>query len=172
MMKLTHPTLLSLSMASMLATASPSETTLEKFKIAVIKDTTGSSELMQGDYTSGMHKLTSAKESSTGFDIDMGLCAANLKHLKFEQAEEACSDAIEGIDAHAARSREGKFIKALALSNRGIVRYLQDDSYGALEDFSSALLLSDSKVIKDNLAYLKVSMSKRTLGTDTVELTE
>lgn len=171
-MKLTHPTLLSLSMASMLATATPSDITLEKFKIAVIKNTTGSSDLMQGDYRSGMHKLTSAKKTSTGFDIDMGLCAAHLKSHKFDQAEKACSEAIKGIDNHAARSREGKFIKALALSNRGIVRYLQDNSYGALEDLSSALMLSDSKVIKDNLAYLKISMSKRTLDTNTVELTE
>ncbi|WP_286234894.1 hypothetical protein [Thalassotalea sediminis] len=171
-MKSTPPKLVSLVLASMLSTVTLADEPLSKFKVAVIKNTAGSSELVNGNYTSGLNKLKHAQKSSHHFEIDMGLCAANLKRYKFDQAEEACSKAINNIDTHAARSREGKFIKALALSNRGIVRYLQNNNFGALDDFTSALLLSDSRVIKDNLAYFKSTMHARTLGSETLEVTE
>ena len=131
---------------------------IEGFKVAIIKDAAGTTEIVDGHFAKGIDKLNHASETSA-FDVDMGLCVANLKSEKLHAAEKACSNAVSSTEMNVGRSRHGKLLKALAHSNRGIVRYLKNDTVGAYDDFTSALLLVDNKIIADNLTYFKSTIT-------------
>ncbi|MCH2058510.1 MAG: hypothetical protein MK214_18260 [Thalassotalea sp.] len=141
-----------------LVEAKPLETTpkLHGLKIAVVKDAVGSTDIVAGEYTTGLSKideLTPKQES--GYDIAMGKCVANIKLNELASANMACSQAIESINEINGHSRHIEFLKSMALSNRAIVRYLSNDRLGALDDFTSALLVNDNDIVKSNILALK-----------------
>ncbi|MAG76777.1 MAG: hypothetical protein CL811_08455 [Colwelliaceae bacterium] len=147
-----------MSAGTKLVEAKPLETTskLHGLKIAIVKDAVGSTDIVAGDYTTGLSKideLTPKQES--GYDIAMGKCVANIKLNELASANMACSQAIESIDEINGHSRHIEFLKSMALSNRAIVRYLSNDSLGALDDFTSALLVNDNDIVKSNILALK-----------------
>lgn len=129
---------------------------LHGLKLAVIKDAVGSNEIVSGDYISGLNKISGLPEKSlTAYDVAMGACVANIKLNELSKANAACSTAIDAINAIKGRGRHREYLKSIAYSNRAIVRYLSDDSSGALADFTNALLVDNNKVVKGNIAILK-----------------
>ena len=92
----------------------------------------------------------------------MGLCVASIKLSRFEEASTACTDAINAIemsDSTLGRGRHGKYLKSIAYSNRGIARYLANDDTAAMTDFTTALMLNDNAIVKNNASTLKASLS-------------
>jgi hypothetical protein len=129
---------------------------LSGLKLAVIKDAIGSDEIVAGNYTTGLNKITDLQDKPlAAYDTAMGACVANIKLNDFSQASSACSKAIDAISAIKGRSRHNQYLKSIAYSNRAIVRYLSDDNQGALEDFTSALLVDDNSIVKNNILALK-----------------
>ncbi|MFD2167982.1 hypothetical protein ACFSJY_17135 [Thalassotalea euphylliae] len=133
--------------------ADTSAPALNGMKIAVVKDAIGSQDIVDGDYAEGLTKLASSDVQA--YDKAMGICVANIKLNNLDAADVACTSAIEEISSLNGRGRHAKFLKSVAYSNRAIVRYLSEDSEGALEDFTSAMLISDNDIVKDNLLTLK-----------------
>ncbi|GHE86367.1 hypothetical protein [Thalassotalea profundi] len=129
-----------------------------KFTVAIIKNAAGSNEIIKGDYHNGIESL-SMSDTKSSFDESMGLCVAYLQANSLADAEVACTDAITAIDTSKVKSHRSQLLKALAYSNRGIVKYFKADEYGALEDLSTALLLADDPVIINNINYLKSTAS-------------
>ncbi|GAA6204229.1 hypothetical protein [Thalassotalea sp. SU-HH00458] len=139
----------------------------EKFKVAVVKHTTGADKIVAGDYANGMKDIE--MKETIDFNHAMNLCAAQIKTYKFEKAEESCTKAIDSLSVNATRGRHGKLLKALAYSNRSIAKHLNNESYSAYEDLLTAKSLSENSIILDNLAYFKSSTSMTTsAGLDTV----
>lgn len=133
---------------------------LHGLKVAIIRGTVGSSDIITGDYQSGLNKLThSNTDTTSGYDKSMGLCVANIKLNELESAHQACTDAIEEVDTIIGRSRQKHFLKALAYSNRAIVHYLSKDNHGALKDFTNALFVDDNDIVKANIAALSTISS-------------
>ncbi|MDO6446605.1 hypothetical protein Q4493_12545 [Colwellia sp. 1_MG-2023] len=130
---------------------------VEKFKVAVVKDTTGADKIIAGEYTDGMKAIEMHKKID--YNHAMNLCAAQIKTFKFEKAEESCTKAIDSMSANATRGRHGKLLKALAYSNRSIAKHLNNESYSAYEDLLTAKSLSENAIILDNIAYFKSSTS-------------
>ncbi|GLX79431.1 hypothetical protein tinsulaeT_27710 [Thalassotalea insulae] len=126
----------------------------ENFTVAVIQDAVGSENLIAGNYHQGLTDLSS-KVSSDRFARLMGYCVAHIKTYKLAAAESSCTSAISALSSNAARGRKGKELKALAYSNRGIARFLNDDNLSAYEDFSTAKALSSNKIVIDNIRYFK-----------------
>lgn len=159
-MTLTQPkTLLLTSLLVISSTLSAEH--LGRFKVAVVKDTLGSQELVAGDFKSGLEQLVNAHKTRSSFNIAMGLCVAHLKQEALINAELSCSQAIEEAKTSLNNGKQGNLLKALAYSNRGIVRHLNKDDYGAFDDFTSAVLLSNSKLISDNLSIFKQAITVR-----------
>lgn len=128
------------------------------FKVAVIKDAVGSSLINKGLYMDAIAAISNddaADTMPTNFEQAMGLCAANLKMSRYEDAESACTLAITRLDETSATASKKNYLKALAYSNRAIVRHLADNPYGAVKDFSLALKSSPNKLVYSNLAKLE-----------------
>lgn len=129
---------------------------LKGLKLAVIKDAIGTDDILAGEYSSGLNKITDLNNSPLdAYDTAMGACVANIKLNELSVANQACSKAIDAISAIKGRGRHGEYLKSIAYSNRAIVRYLSEDSNGALDDLTSALLVSDNDVVKGNVLALK-----------------
>jgi len=144
-------------------TASFASNTIHGFKVAVAKGAVGSSNVVSGEYHQGIAKLNS-DDNSSSFDNLITLCAAQIKTLKLEAAESSCSSALSALSTNATRGRHGKLLKALAYSNRGIARYLNDDDSGAYKDFVIASNLTNNKIVSENLQYLESKLSNRIIA--------
>lgn len=155
-MKKIKPLLSALGFSSLLITSVFASDLSPKLTVAIIKDIAGSSDIKNGDYHTGIKSL-SRSSSVSKFDKSMGLCVAYLQANSFTNAEVACTDAITAIETHQSTGHKAKELKALAYNNRGIVKYFQDDAYGALVDLSTAVKLSDDPLIVSNINYLKMS---------------
>lgn len=155
-MKRITPLLTAMSMSSLLITSVFASDLPSKFTVAIIKDIAGSNDIKNGDFHTGIKSL-SRTSSASKFDKSMGLCVAYLQAKSLNRAEVACTDAITAIETHHSAGHKTKLLKALAYSNRGIVKYFQEDEYGALADLSTAVKLSDDPLIVNNINYLKIS---------------
>jgi hypothetical protein len=158
----TKVTLLSLLIASSAAVAEISSTKpllMNGFKIAVIKNFTGTKDIISGNYLNSISIINSENKQSSGFEKSMGLCVANLKVNRLAKAELACTRAIEAISAITADNKHNRYLKSLAYSNRGIVRYKSNSTLSAIEDFTTALKLSKHRYIKDNISALKTAIA-------------
>lgn len=137
-------------------TESSKNKALNGLKVAIIKDAIGTSELVSGLYNQGLEKLkTSTSQMEAGFEQATGLCVANLKTKRLSEADKACNQAIHYINHVDSSINHIQFLKSLAYSNRGIVRYLSNDNLGALDDFITALLIDNNHIVQDNLINIK-----------------
>jgi hypothetical protein len=137
---------------------------LSGFKIAVIKGAPGSKQILQGNYVNAINeiKTQTAKplpqaplaSAYINYELALGMCVANLKLKALTLAEHSCSQAVNLI-SQGKLPTASPYVKALAYSNRGIVRYLNNDEYGAVDDFTSAILISREPVISHNLSRFK-----------------
>jgi hypothetical protein len=165
----TKVTLLSLlimtSSAAIADISSSKSLSMSGFKIAVIKNSTGTEDIISGNYISGINHIKSEGETVSTFEKSMGLCVANLKVNRLAEAELACTSAIEsiplatGFSRSSTDNRHNKYLKSLAYSNRGIVRYQSNDPLSAIEDFNTAAQLSHHTYIKNNIAVIKTAIA-------------
>lgn len=130
------------------------------FTVAIIKHTNGSKELMAGQHQSGLKKLQEPL-LPINFERAMGVCVAQLKQDKFEQAEASCSRAIQLSHQELDNSGHANLLKAFAFNNRAIVRHYLQDKMGALDDFTSAYLLTNNQTIYKNLRHFKDSIANQ-----------
>ncbi|WP_448566892.1 hypothetical protein [Thalassotalea ganghwensis] len=157
-MKTIKPLLTLLALSSVYIGSALAYELSPKFTVAIIKGADGSSAIKTGQYLKGIEALELTQRTSV-FDKKMGLCVANLQTENYVQAKTDCSEAISAIDKEAISSHQSKRLKALAFSNRAIVNYYLDDKYAALDDLTSALLLTNDQVIVNNLHHLKKSLA-------------
>jgi len=136
---------------------------LAGFKIAVINGSAGSAEIVSGDYPKGLKTIGDSyspkANTSYAWEYEFGLCAANLKMKKLAKAEHACSRAITTMPRQIKHTRQGKYLHAIALSNRGIVRYIANDIRGALADFNRAQAIDNNSIVTQNLTQLTTSLA-------------
>lgn len=120
------------------------------YEMSVIEDAAEGRRLTQGDFTTAIDELSEPRLfGSTTFATSNNLCVAYTMTKKFEQAAAACDDAVaaRGRVRHPARwynstvTRTRVRDKALALSNRGVLRAVTGDVAGARVDFEQAIAM-------------------------------
>ena len=98
-----------------------------------IEDINGVRDVEAGNYQAGIRKLDAvlAKTSVTGnrLPILTNLCVAHVATGNLEQAESYCNQAVQ---------ISNKTTNTIALNNRAVLRYLQDDPVGAAADLEAA----------------------------------
>ena len=124
------------------------------FQVAVVELTPGAKEIIEGQYQTGLKKLTLQKTAKRpSFNRSLTLCAANIMVNDFQSADGACTVAIEKY-----KNRNGmnhKYLRSIAYSNRGIARYLQGDKEGASTDLRTAASIDRNRIVMANLAKIK-----------------
>lgn len=128
------------------------------FKVAVIRDAIGTKGIVKGDYETSISDLT-IKESD--FEVQMGLCVANMKLGKYELADTACTKAIEYISSDELNTSRAVYLASIAYSNRGIVKHYLNDKAAAFKDFNMALSFDSNDVVLTNLKALNIATLKK-----------
>lgn len=151
-------TLLTLLLANSAFALTQPGHTLDGFKIAVISNSSGSDDILSGRYQEGLEEITENyhpnSDISYAWEYELGICVANLKMKQLTKAETACSRALTTMPRQMKRSRRGKYLQSIALSNRGIVRYLSADITGALADFNKAMTINKNTIVRQNLSVI------------------
>jgi hypothetical protein len=125
---------------------------ISTFKVAVIKDTTASQEIISGDLEASITQLTLNNKNT--FENNTGLCVAYLKSKNVEKSESACTAAIESISS-VSYDKKKTYLQSLSYSNRAIARYLKNDFTGAMDDLSVATSINSNTITAGNLQLLK-----------------
>lgn len=127
----------------------------DSFKLAIIEGTSAAKTILSGDYHQSIEKLAATQtpvSDAQPFEAAMSWCVAKIKLNQLQQAQLWCDKAVALIEnSQDYRTKMAQF-KSLALNNRAIVKYLQDDNAGAYQDFNSALSLHQSRMVKSNQA--------------------
>lgn len=116
--------------------------------------------VLDGDYERAIRNIESAKESSFAFATSNNLCVALTKAGELEKAFEACDAAVvkaaHDVGIVSFYERGKRYIdRAVALTNRGVVRAVSGDEEGAGRDFAEAARLSrEFEASAVNLALL------------------
>lgn len=133
---------------------------LEKsqYKMVVIKDTPGVEALQSGDVAKGVN-LTQAAEANEldSYTRNLNLCVGYTKLAKFEEAEKACSAAVN--NALSSSLTPNADIRAYAFNNRGVMKLMANDNLGALEDFKRAAKVANNGIYKHNLIRLETALN-------------
>jgi tetratricopeptide (TPR) repeat protein len=132
------------------------------YTLAVIKGSPIYSNISDGNYTNAISHLAKMVKQSPDerYENSMSLCAANIKLNDLTTASKACDQAVSMIDqtnGYKGSKKKGKY-KALALNNRAIVKYFNDDQNGAYQDFNQALSLNNDPLIVANFKHFSVRM--------------
>ena len=126
-----------------------------KLRVAIVKNATGTHEIVKGEFDSGIKKLNKLYKGEDSFGSNMGLCVAYLKTKEAEQSESACTAAIDSAKKINLKNSKADYLKSLSYNNRGISRYINNDVSGALSDLSAAVLIDDNAITTSNLELLK-----------------
>ncbi|GGW93560.1 hypothetical protein [Alteromonas halophila] len=98
-----------------------------------IEDVNGVRDVEAGNYQTGIRKLEAAlaKTSVTGnrLPILTNLCVAHVATGDLEQANRYCNDAVQ---------HSNKLTSTIALNNRAVLHYLNDDLVAAAADLEAA----------------------------------
>lgn len=144
----------------MLFTSSSMATGLSEFKLAVIKNGVGSTDIIKGEFKQSIKLIQNENDKANTFENAMGLCVAHLKITSLIKADNACTNAIKILDSTEQSNRQAQYLKALALSNRAIVRYIDGKIIDSHKDFVNALGLSERDIIKNNFNVFKDKLMK------------
>lgn len=149
-----------LAAAPALALAAPTS-----YSMVVLEHAPEARNLMSGDYATTMEGIRNLEAVAyKSFDIHNNLCVGYTVTKAFDKAQAACDLAVE-LHADTARPYHGFMAtgmalsksnrKAVALTNRGVLKAVTGDTPGAAEDFTLAAESSNAVVESDaNLAYL------------------
>ena len=120
-----------------------------RLTVAFISDAAQASAIVRKQYDRAIEKLEDAPSKGLrGFYAANNLCVAYLKVGDAEQAQIACDTAVKRIQYLVENSRYGlryttagdyQRLLAVALSNRGVVNFVNDKPELAREDFESAI---------------------------------
>ena len=134
------------------------------YVMTVIADKAQGEQVVSGQYEDAIAAITSPKsQNRDSFAASNNLCVAYTKMNDLAKATAACADALQvsknifGPWYDASRMRSDR---ALALSNRGVIRATGDDS-GARQDFELAIKLGRKlSAPVENLARLETEASE------------
>jgi len=114
------------------------------FHMMAIADRAAGELVTSGRFAEAIERIT-ARGFSSGFDAQNNLCVAYTKTGKLERARVACDAAIEerrtdraAVAGYSAATRGERRDRAIALSNRGVLRVVLGDLDGAREDFEKS----------------------------------
>lgn len=142
------------------------ETDVNHFTISFISDGAQGRNLSHANYEAAIKRLEHARAGGiNGFYATNNLCVAYLKTGAFSKAEDTCTKAVDHISSirkNERRSSYGAFMgssysdmKAIALSNRGVLHALNDELDLAADAFNAALQIeSNVQQPEINLARL------------------
>lgn len=130
------------------------------YVMTVIADKAQGEQVVSGQYEDAIAAITSPKsQNRDSFAASNNLCVAYTKMSDLAKATAACADALQvsnnkfGPWYDASRMRNDK---ALALSNRGVIRAITGDDSGARQDFELAIRLGRKlSAPVENLARLE-----------------
>ncbi|MBA6253934.1 MULTISPECIES: hypothetical protein [unclassified Colwellia] len=124
-------------------------------KVAVVKDTRGTQDIVKGNFNKSIKKLTKRHQDESSYNSHMSLCVAYLQADNAVQSESACTAAIDSIEAMKLNNTNALYLKSLSYSNRGISRYKNNDLNGALADLNQAILIDENTITLGNLKIIK-----------------
>ena len=140
-------------------------------KVAVVKDATGTQDIVKGNFNSSIKKLTRRHKTENSYNSNMSLCVAYLQADNKKQSELACTAAINNVEAMDLTNTNGLYLKSLSYSNRGISRYKNNDLSGALADLNQAILIDENTITLGNLKIIKQKAYRLALRSKTSSLT-
>lgn len=129
------------------------------YVMAVFDDRAQGQQLVSGEYEGAIAALAEGGQGNASLEVRNNLCVAYAMTKRLSKAEEACVQALRSSRKSAAfwnhsyrRQREDR---AVAYSNRGVIRAVSGDIEGAMEDFRRAVKLSGTfEPAAHNLARL------------------
>jgi len=122
-------------------------------KVAVIKDTTDSKNIINGEYKKTIANL-STTSNSLNFEESTSLCVAYLKANDKINAESACTAAITSSKHISSRNDNVNYLQSVSFNNRAVARYLKNDYTGAMNDLASARAIHNNKLVKSNITLM------------------
>jgi hypothetical protein len=137
------------------------------YKMVLIEDTPGVAALQAGQFDQGISETLNSSAEVDNFSRQMSLCVGFTKSGKLEQASGACDSAVSAAQQfHHVSSSDKREMRAYALTNRGVLRLLQNNNLSALADFKRAAELNRSDVSQHNLQRLELALNKANNGLD------
>lgn len=135
------------------------------YVMTVIADKAQGEQVVSGQYEDAIAAITAPKsQNRDSFAASNNLCVAYTKMNDLAKATAACADALQvsenkfGPWYDAPRMRRDR---ALALSNRGVIRAITGDDSGARQDFELAIKLGRKlSAPMANLARLEIEASE------------
>lgn len=137
------------------------------YKMVLIEDAPGVAALQAGQFDQGITETLNSSVEVDNFSRQMSLCVGFTKTGKLEQATAACDNAVSAAQQlHLVSSSDKREMRAYALTNRGVLRLLQNNNLAALADFNRAAELNRSDVSLHNLQRLELALNKASNGLD------
>jgi hypothetical protein len=140
------------------------------FEMSVVKGQAHGSDVIAGAYDAAIDDITSDERlRKNSFAVANNLCVAYTMTMEFEKAEQACDAALSARSrVHGSAQwyttipmRNKLRDKAVALSNRGVLRAVSGDAKGAREDFTQSLDIAVlTTAAGDNLARLDAKVQQ------------
>ena len=132
------------------------------FEMTVIRDAAFGSKVVSGKHDEAIERINALKvREPERFFVNTNLCVAYTMTREFDAAATACDDALADLadpsaTLPASRERIVRRYRAMALSNRGVLRAVTGDDRSARQDFNAAVALEAgvSAPVR-NLAYLE-----------------
>ena len=155
-----------LSCLTIMATSANAHEVPAKFEMNVIKDEAAGMKILEGEIDVAIDEIA---KTPTGpaerFFVDNNLCVAYTLTREFALAEQACDDALDAMALRGTHRTywEGPKVRyrAIALSNRGVLRAMTGKTELARADFADARRLSAGiRAPKVNLEYLEIRSSQ------------
>ena len=143
------------------------------YKMVIIEDTPGVAAMQAGNYDQSITETLSSNSAETdSFSRQMSLCVAFAKSSKLDAAEQACDGAVSSIQQFShVSSSEKREMRAHALTNRGVLRLLQNNNLAALADFKRAAELKRNEINLHNLQRLELALNNADTGLDLAMVT-
>lgn len=143
--------------------------TPEAFHMMAIEDSAYGQLVTKGRYEEAIERIESRSIRSEAFAAQNNLCVAYAKTMALYKAVVACEAALEvrevrkpATQFHSPAARQRLRDRAIALSNRGVLRFVIGDPEGAREDFEASIALdSGLDEPNENLLHLETSSVAR-----------
>lgn len=151
-----------LSSIAIMATGARAHELPSNFEMNVIKDEAAGMKILEGDIDVAIDEIARTEvRPAEKFFVDNNLCVAYTLSKEFALAEKACDNALDTMALtrvpKAYWHRPDVRYRAIALSNRGVLRAMTGKTELARADFADAQRLSAGiRAPKVNLEYLEL----------------
>lgn len=137
------------------------------YKMVLIEDTPGVAALQAGQFDQGISETLNSRAEVDNFSRQMNLCVGFTKSAQLDKATQACDSAVAAAQQLYSVSRSDiREMRAYALTNRGVLRLLQNNNLAALADFNQATELNRSDISVHNLQRLELALNNASNGLD------